>query len=159
MVFKNMLLIYHPSKIAHHSILLLAMLCTNNTLDLITTQVIQNAAGPIYEETLTPAPPRINSALVYGELSEITLEWLNDNQLSGEEYTIWKNYGNPFGENEDQVSLVSPDNGWVIHDASIVDTGSTFTEFKFTETYQIPSNVESQYGMLSLSRTTLVMRI
>ena len=107
------------------------------------TELIQNVAGPIYEETLTPAPPRINSALVYGELSEITLEWLNDNQLSGEEYTIWKNYGNPFGENEDQVSLVSPDNGWVIHDASIVDTGSTFTEFKFTETYQIPSNVES----------------
>ena len=24
-----------------------------------------------------------------------------------------------------------------------MDTGSTFTEFKFTETYQIPSNVES----------------
>ena len=46
------------------------------------TELIQNVAGPIYEETLTPAPPRINSALVFGELSEITLEWLNDNQLS-----------------------------------------------------------------------------
>jgi len=107
------------------------------------TDLIQNVAGPVYEETMTPAPPRINSALVYGELSEITIEWLNDNQLSGEEYTVWKNYGNPFGVNEDQVSLVTADNGWIIHDSSIVDTGSTFTEFKFTETYQIPSEVES----------------
>ena len=62
------------------------------------TELIQNVAGPVYEETMTPAPPRINSALVYGELSEITIEWLNDNQLSGEEYTVWKNDGNPFGE-------------------------------------------------------------
>ena len=107
------------------------------------TELIQNVAGPVYEETMTPAPPRINSAITYGDISEVTLEWLNDNQLSGEEYTIWKHYGNPFGVNEDQVSLVTPDNGWIIHDSSIVDTGSTFTEFKFTETYQIPSEVES----------------
>ena len=107
------------------------------------TELIQNVAGPVYEETITPAAPRINSAFVFGELSEITLEWLNDNQLSGEEYTIWKNYGNPFGVNENQVSLVSVDNGWIIHDSGIIDTGSTFTQFKFIETYQIPAEVES----------------
>ena len=106
------------------------------------TQLRQNWFGPVYEETVTPAAPRINSIDVEGEISIVTVEWLNDQQLDGESYSIWQHEGDPFGDDEDEVSVVSEDNGWTLFDGNIVDTGSSLTEFTFAKTYSIPDDVE-----------------
>ena len=106
------------------------------------TDLVQNWFGPVYEETVTPAAPRINSIDVDGEISIVEIEWLNDQQLDGETYSIWQHEGAPFGEDEDEVSNVTEDNGWVLYDTGIIDTGSIFTEFTFRKTYQIPNDVE-----------------
>ena len=42
------------------------------------TQLVQNWFGPVYEETITPPAPRINSIEVEGEISLVSIEWLND---------------------------------------------------------------------------------
>jgi hypothetical protein len=106
------------------------------------TQLVQNWFGPVYEETITPPAPRINSIEVEGEISLVTIEWLNDQQLDGEKYSIWQHEGEPFGEDEDEVSNVMEENGWTLFDGDILDTGSVLTEFTFTKNYQIPSDVE-----------------
>ena len=106
------------------------------------TQLDQNWFGPVYEETITPAAPRINSIDVDGEISLVTIEWLNDQQLDGEKYSIWQHEGDPFGEDEDEVSIVNEQNGWMLFDGDILDTGSVLTEFTFNKNYQIPNNVE-----------------
>ena len=106
------------------------------------TQLVQNWFGPVYEETITPPAPRINSIDIEGELSMVTIEWLNDQQLDGEKYSIWQHEGEPFGEDEDEVSNVSEENGWTLFDGDILDTGSVLTEFTFTKNYQIPNDVE-----------------
>ena len=106
------------------------------------TQLIQNWFGPVYEETTTPPAPRINSITVEGEISLVTIEWLNDQQLDGEKYSIWQHEGEPFGEDEDEVSNVTEENGWILFDGDILDTGSVLTEFTFTKNYQIPNDVE-----------------
>ena len=106
------------------------------------TQLEQNWFGPVYEETVTPAAPRINAIEVDGEISIVTIEWLNDQQLDGEKYSIWQHEGSPFGADEDEVSVVSEANGWNLFDAEIIDTGSALTEFTFNRVYSIPDNVE-----------------
>jgi hypothetical protein len=106
------------------------------------TQLVQNWFGPVYEETITPPAPRINSIEVEGEISLVTIEWLNDQQLDGEKYSIWQHEGEPFGEDEDEVSNVMEENGWTLFDGDILDTGSVLTEFTFTKNYQIPNDVE-----------------
>tara|TARA_B100000575_G_scaffold177917_1_gene142700 strand:- start:138 stop:3389 length:3252 start_codon:yes stop_codon:yes gene_type:complete len=106
------------------------------------TELQQNWFGPVYEETVTPAAPRINSIDVEGEISIVTIEWLNDQQLDGEKYSIWQHEGAPFGTNEDEVSVVSEENGWNLFDGDITDTGSTLTEFTFSRIYSIPDSVE-----------------
>ena len=106
------------------------------------TQLVQNWFGPVYEETITPPAPRINSIEVEGEISLVTIEWLNDQQLGGEKYSIWQHEGAPFGEDEDEISIVNEDNGWTLFDGDILDTGSALTEFTFNKNYQIPNDVE-----------------
>ena len=106
------------------------------------TELVQNWFGPIYEETLTPNAPIINSIDVEGEISLIEIEWLNNQQLDGEEYSIWQHTGDPFGELENQVSVVNTSNGWTLFDDNIIDTGSIQNEFTFNKNYQISDEVE-----------------
>jgi len=106
------------------------------------TQLVQNWFGPIYEETLTPNAPIINSIDVEGEISLIEIEWLNNQQLDGEKYSIWQHTGDPFGELENQVSVVNTSNGWTLFDDNIIDTGSIQNEFTFNKNYQISDEVE-----------------
>ena len=68
----------------------------------------------MFEDTLTPSLPDLNEIDVEGELNQINIVWDNDNQLDGEEYTIWRHFGQPFGETEDIPSTVSVENGWEI---------------------------------------------
>ena len=106
------------------------------------TQLNQNWFGPVYEETITPTAPRISTIEVVGEISIITIEWYNDQQLEGEKYSIWQHEGDPFGDDEDEVSIVTEENGWSLFDDDIYDTGSILTDFTFSKTYSIPNDVE-----------------
>ena len=106
------------------------------------TSLVQNSFGPVFEDTLTPSLPDLNEIDVEGELNQINIVWDNDNQLDGEEYTIWRHFGQPFGETEDIPSTVSVENGWEIFDDGIVDTGSTFTELTFSRNYDLPQDVD-----------------
>ena len=74
------------------------------------TRLNQNHFGPISEDTRPPNPARIKEATSLGSLNLITLEWFNENDVN-EGYEIWRHYGAPFGENEDQIGTLSED-GW-----------------------------------------------
>jgi|TARA_B100000767_G_scaffold160930_1_gene151030 hypothetical protein len=74
------------------------------------TRLNQNHFGPISEDTRAPNPARIKEASSLGDLNLITLEWFNEPDVN-EGYEIWRHYGAPFGENEDQIGTLS-DSGW-----------------------------------------------
>ena len=74
------------------------------------TRLNQNHFGPISEDTRAPNPARIKEASSLGALEQITLEWFNEQDFN-EGYEIWRHYGAPFGENEDQIGNIA-DQGW-----------------------------------------------
>lgn len=74
------------------------------------TELVQNYYGPISEDTRAPNPSRIKEANAVGSLNQITLEWFNENEMN-ESYTIWRHLGEPFGEDQDEISN-SNDEGW-----------------------------------------------
>ena len=74
------------------------------------TRLNQNHFGPISEDTRAPNPARIKEATSLGSLEQITLEWFNEPDFN-EGYEIWRHYGAPFGENEDQIGNIA-DQGW-----------------------------------------------
>ena len=74
------------------------------------TRLNQNHFGPISEDTKPPNPARIKEATPLGAQKLITLEWFNEDDLN-EGYEIWRHYGAPFGENEDQIGTLG-DAGW-----------------------------------------------
>lgn len=108
------------------------------------TGLVQNWAGAIEENTVTPSTPIINSLTVDGQSNLVLLEWLNNKQIDFEEYTVWKNFGAPFGENEDQTSNISQENGWILHDRGIMDSGASWHSNSFTKTYSIESEVDRE---------------
>lgn len=108
------------------------------------TGLVQNWAGAIEENTVTPSAPIINSLTVDGQSNLVLLEWLNNKQIDFEEYTVWKNFGAPFGENEDQTSNISQENGWILHDRGIMDSGASWHSNSFTKTYSIESEVDRE---------------
>ena len=74
------------------------------------TRLNQNHFGPISEDTRPPNPARIKEASSLGALNLITLEWFNEQDIN-EGYEVWRHYGAPFGENEDQIGTIT-DDGW-----------------------------------------------
>jgi len=74
------------------------------------TRLNQNHFGPISEDTKSPNPARIKEATPLGAQKLITLEWFNEDDIN-EGYEIWRHYGAPFGENEDQIGTLG-DSGW-----------------------------------------------
>ncbi len=108
------------------------------------TELIQNWFGPVYEDTVTPSAPRLNQINVLGAAQQINIEWLNDQQLIAEKYSIWRHFGSPFGEDEDEVSVVSEQNNWELFDDEILDTGSSNTQFSFDRAYSIPQDIDRQ---------------
>ena len=59
-------------------------------------------------------------------------------------YTVWKHFGQPFGEGEDQSTNISFDNGWVLHERRIMDSGATWHSHSFSKTYSIESDVDRE---------------
>ena len=108
------------------------------------TGLVQNWAGAIEENTKTPVAPLVSSLTVDGESNLVTLEWLNNGQVDFEEYTVWKHFGQPFGEGEDQSTNISFENGWVLHERRIMDSGATWHSHSFSKTYSIESDVDRE---------------
>ena len=59
------------------------------------TQLVNNTAGPVTEDTRSPEPPNILSGQSAGESLETRVEWRNDANENGESYYIYRNIGDP----------------------------------------------------------------
>ena len=108
------------------------------------TSLVQNWAGAIAENTVTPSSPIINSLTVDGQSNLVMLEWLNNGQIDFEQYTVWKHWGSPFGEDEDQPTNVSFENGWQIYDTGVMDSGAAWHSHSFSRTYNIQPEIERE---------------
>jgi len=106
------------------------------------TGLVQNWDGAIEEITITPAAPIINSLTVDGQSNKIMIEWLNNVQVEFETYSVWRHFGSPFGENEDETSVINTDNGWELYESGIYDSGASWNSHTFSRNYDIPANVE-----------------
>ena len=108
------------------------------------TSLVQNWAGAIAENTVTPSAPIINSLTVDGQSNLVMLEWLNNGQIDFEQYTVWKHWGSPFGEDEDEPTEVSFENDWQIYDTAIMDSGASWHSHSFSRTYNIQPEIERE---------------
>ena len=106
------------------------------------TELVQNWDGAVLENTVTPPAPVLNTLSVDGQSNLVTVEWLNNQQLDFETYSIWRNFGDPFGSGEDSTDDISPENGWELHESGIYDSGASWNSFSFSRTYDVPSNVD-----------------
>ena len=106
------------------------------------TELVQNWDGAVMEHTVTPSVPVVNSLSVDGQSKLVTIEWLNNQQLDFETYTVWRNFGDPFGDDEDTTSDISTENGWELFDTGIYDSGAPWNSFSFSKTYDVPNNVD-----------------
>ena len=108
------------------------------------TGLVQNWDGAVVENTITPPVPIVNSLSVDGQSKLVTLEWLNNQQLDFETYSVWRNFGDPFGINEDTSTEISQESGWELFDTGIYDSGAPWNSFSFSRTYDVPDNVDRE---------------
>jgi hypothetical protein len=84
-----------------------------------------------FEDTRAPNPPRIKNAYSIGSMNLVSLEWFNEDE-NNESYSIWRHYGEPFGEDENDVSTIDTD-GWELVlgdiDATLVMSDTLTREF------------------------------
>tara|TARA_B100000900_G_scaffold400487_1_gene404145 strand:- start:3807 stop:7070 length:3264 start_codon:yes stop_codon:yes gene_type:complete len=73
------------------------------------TGLVQNVAGPVYEDTKSPRSPDITTVEVFGDELLARITWINEDTEFGERYYIYRHFGDPFAE-----SVVSnlTDEGW-----------------------------------------------
>ncbi|MBT60902.1 MAG: hypothetical protein CMA63_05045 [Euryarchaeota archaeon] len=62
------------------------------------------------EDTTAPNPARVKEANPVGSLNYIELEWFNEDDID-ERYQVWRHYGQPFGEDFDEIGTIE-DEGW-----------------------------------------------
>ncbi|MEC8735364.1 MAG: hypothetical protein VXX39_00235, partial [Candidatus Thermoplasmatota archaeon] len=85
------------------------------------TQLVNNTAGPVTEDTRSPTPPNILSGQSAGESLETRVEWRNDANEDGESYYIYRNIGDPFDGGNISSSTLEED-GWELLYGPIVET-------------------------------------
>ena len=85
------------------------------------TQLVNNTAGPVTEDTRSPDPPNILSGQSAGESLETRVEWRNDANEDGESYYIYRNIGDPFDGGNISSSTLEED-GWELLYGPIVET-------------------------------------
>jgi len=86
------------------------------------TKLVQNWDGPISEDTRAPQPARISDIMMIGSLQVVDLEWINSVQEIGESYSVYRHFGDPFGDSEFSISNYT-DEGWEYVDGPILETG------------------------------------
>ncbi|DAC09439.1 MAG TPA: hypothetical protein D7H88_01485, partial [Candidatus Poseidoniales archaeon] len=102
------------------------------------TGLVQNFFQVPFEDTRAPNPPRIKNAYSVGSMNLVSLEWFNEDE-NNESYSIWRHYGEPFGEDENDVSTIESD-GW---EPVLGDIDATFTiSDTLTREFTIPPSVD-----------------
>ncbi len=75
------------------------------------TRFLQNCILlPVNEDTLAPAPVTLAQPMLQGGQRTVLLSWINSLAEEGETYTVWRNLGTPFDDNE--TGNISDDDGW-----------------------------------------------
>ena len=103
------------------------------------TGLVQNYVQVEFEDTRAPQPARIKNAYSIGSMGLVSLEWFNEETELNETYAIWRHYGEPFGEDENDISTIDAD-GWepVLGDIGTgLETGPTITR-----EFSIPTDVD-----------------
>ena len=100
-------------------------------------ELVQNWDGPVVEDTEQPLTPRILPINMLGELKVVDLEWENDLKESGENYYIYRHFGDPFGDSEFQISNYT-DEGWEFYEGPISENSFA------TMIRQIPVPLDTQ---------------
>ena len=100
-------------------------------------ELVQNWDGPIIEDTQSPNPARISNLMMLGELKVVDLEWFNTDQENGETYSLYRHFGDPFGDSEFAVSNYT-DSGWELIEESIPENSFA------TMIRQIPVPLDTQ---------------
>ncbi|MDP6869495.1 MAG: hypothetical protein QGI21_01825 [Candidatus Poseidoniaceae archaeon] len=74
-------------------------------------ELVNNWDGPIIEDTETPTIGRISDVQMIGGLNVVNLEWIDSSTETGESYTIYRHFDDPFGSSEFATSNYT-DEGW-----------------------------------------------
>jgi hypothetical protein len=90
------------------------------------------------EDTTAPLRVSMKEVQSIGYLNKVTLEWFNSDETD-EVYQVWRHYGEPFGEDESEISSVTED-GWELVIDNI-QAGSS-EENTFFRQIDIPNEVD-----------------
>ena len=101
------------------------------------TKLVQNWDGPIVEDTMPPQTGRMLAPEMIGELKVVDLEWQNAANEAGETYSLYRHYGDPFGDAEFAISNYT-DAGWEFVEGPIPENGFS------TMIRQIPVPVDTE---------------
>ena len=98
------------------------------------------------EDTVAPIRVEVKEVESNGPLNKVGIEWFNDDLESNETYQIWRHYGEPFGEDESDVSS-SDAEGWELAIDNIQAGDSE--EITFYRQLEIPDDVDRDvwYGV------------
>ena len=98
------------------------------------------------EDTVAPSRVEVKQVESNGPLNKVGIEWFNDDLESNETYQIWRHYGEPFGEDESDVSS-SDAEGWELAIDNIQAGDSQ--EITFYRQLEIPDDVDRDvwYGV------------
>ena len=88
------------------------------------TQLVQNVAGPITEDTSDPTVASILDIKMIGDLQVIDLEWRNSPNEAGESYYLYRHFGNPFSDSSFAVSNYT-DPGWEFIEGPLLENSFT----------------------------------
>ena len=91
------------------------------------------------EDTVNPGRAEIKVIEAIGSLNKVRIEWFNDNLEENEVYQVWRNYGEPFGEDESDISSIDAD-GWEIALDNI--NAGTSEDSTFFRQLDIPEDVD-----------------
>ena len=91
------------------------------------------------EDTTSPLPARMKVVESIGQLNKVRLEWFNAGEENGEIYQVWRHYGEPFGEDESEISTIHAE-GWELAIDNI--NAGTSEQNTFFRQLDIPEDVD-----------------
>ena len=91
------------------------------------------------EDTIVPSHPKIKVVESLGSLNIVTLEWFNSELETNETYQVWRHYGEPFGEDESEISSIDEE-GWELAIDNI--EAGTSEQNTFYRQIAIPDDVD-----------------
>ena len=93
------------------------------------------------EDTTSPLPARMKVVESIGHLNKVRLEWFNAGEETGEIYQVWRHYGEPFGEDESEISSIDAE-GWELAIDNI--NAGTSEQNTFFRQLDVPEDVDRE---------------